>query len=263
MPGVTVTVTNTSTNLVRSVVTGAEGRYAIPSLPPGRYELRAELPASSRPAARPRSDGRRAPGAQHHPAGRRARRRSRPGAIAGHQHVDVGAELPGRVRRDRAAAAERAQLHRPRAAAARRQSLPASRRRLGRGARSRDERQRSGSARQRLPARRHPAERFHQRTGRQRGRDVARHRDDPRVPRRDQRLQRRVRPQFRRPDHRADASRARTGSRGSAFEFHRNDAMDARNFFDADEQTGLPSQSVRRHRRRSVSARSRVLLLRL
>jgi hypothetical protein len=43
MPGVTVTVTNTSTNLVRSNVSGAEGRYAIPSLPPGRYELRAEL----------------------------------------------------------------------------------------------------------------------------------------------------------------------------------------------------------------------------
>jgi hypothetical protein len=43
LPGVTVTVTNTSTNLVRSNVTGVEGRYAIPSLPPGRYELRAEL----------------------------------------------------------------------------------------------------------------------------------------------------------------------------------------------------------------------------
>ncbi len=43
LPGVTVTVTNTSTNLVRSNVTGTEGRYAIPSLPPGRYELRAEL----------------------------------------------------------------------------------------------------------------------------------------------------------------------------------------------------------------------------
>jgi hypothetical protein len=43
VPGVTVTLTNAATNLVRSAVTGAEGRFVIPSLSPGRYALRAEL----------------------------------------------------------------------------------------------------------------------------------------------------------------------------------------------------------------------------
>ena len=47
-------------------------------------------------------------------------------------------------------------------------------------------------------------ERLHERAGRQRGGDGARHRNGPGVPRRDQRLQRRVRPQLRRPDQRAD-----------------------------------------------------------
>jgi Carboxypeptidase regulatory-like domain/TonB dependent receptor-like, beta-barrel len=43
MPGVTVTVTNVETNLVRTVVTSAQGRFVIPALPPGRYRLSAEL----------------------------------------------------------------------------------------------------------------------------------------------------------------------------------------------------------------------------
>jgi hypothetical protein len=43
LPGVTVTVTNTDTSLVRSAVSGAEGRFVIPSLPPGPYDFRAEL----------------------------------------------------------------------------------------------------------------------------------------------------------------------------------------------------------------------------
>ena len=81
--------------------------------------------------------------------------------------------------------------------------LSPSRRRVGRRARSRHEHQRAGSAVERLSARRHAAERLHQRAGRQRGGHGARPRHDPRVPRRDQRLQRRVRPQLRRPDQRA------------------------------------------------------------
>ena len=43
LPGVTVTATHTGTALARTAVTGLEGRYVIPALPPGDYELRAEL----------------------------------------------------------------------------------------------------------------------------------------------------------------------------------------------------------------------------
>ncbi len=43
LPGVTVTARNVETELVRTSVTGVEGRYAIPALPPGRYEIRAAL----------------------------------------------------------------------------------------------------------------------------------------------------------------------------------------------------------------------------
>jgi hypothetical protein len=43
LPGVTVTATNTATNLVRTSLTGVEGRYVIPALPPGEYDVRAEL----------------------------------------------------------------------------------------------------------------------------------------------------------------------------------------------------------------------------
>jgi hypothetical protein len=51
LPGVSVTARNVDTALVRSVVTGPEGRYVIPVLPPGTYELRAEL-ASFKPHVR-------------------------------------------------------------------------------------------------------------------------------------------------------------------------------------------------------------------
>jgi hypothetical protein len=43
LPGVTVTATNAATNGVRSTVTSAEGRYVIAALPPGEYTLRAEI----------------------------------------------------------------------------------------------------------------------------------------------------------------------------------------------------------------------------
>jgi hypothetical protein len=43
LPGVAVTATNVDTRLVRTTVTDGIGRYVLPALPPGRYELTAEL----------------------------------------------------------------------------------------------------------------------------------------------------------------------------------------------------------------------------
>ena len=43
MPGTTVTLTHAGTGLVRSVVTDAAGEYTVPSLPTGRYAVKAEL----------------------------------------------------------------------------------------------------------------------------------------------------------------------------------------------------------------------------
>src|SRR5947209_5799419 len=43
LPGVTVTVTNMETGLVRTSLTAGEGRYVIPALPPGTYKISAEL----------------------------------------------------------------------------------------------------------------------------------------------------------------------------------------------------------------------------
>jgi len=44
LAGVRITVTNEDTAAVRSVATDAEGRFALASLPPGQYIVRAELP---------------------------------------------------------------------------------------------------------------------------------------------------------------------------------------------------------------------------
>ena len=43
LPGVTVTGRNIETGITRSVVTESDGRYRLAALPPGRYEIRAEL----------------------------------------------------------------------------------------------------------------------------------------------------------------------------------------------------------------------------
>ena len=43
LPGVTITVRNLETELIRTDVTGAEGRFFVPALPPGVYQVRAEL----------------------------------------------------------------------------------------------------------------------------------------------------------------------------------------------------------------------------
>ena len=43
LPGVTVTGRNVDTGITRTVVTEADGRFRLAALPPGRYELKAEL----------------------------------------------------------------------------------------------------------------------------------------------------------------------------------------------------------------------------
>ena len=140
VPGVTVTVTSTATALERSVTSDADGRYVVPALPPGRYEVRAEL-AGFKPMLRrdielavnqtlslPITPGGR--GCRSRDRGRRRR--------VGRQHVDLRAQLPRRPGGDRAAAAQWPQLHGPRAAPAGRARVSASRRRLGGRARSRE-----------------------------------------------------------------------------------------------------------------------------
>src|SRR3989441_3114029 len=44
IPGVTVTVTNPATNFVRTAISNEAGVYNFPSLQPGRYSIRVELP---------------------------------------------------------------------------------------------------------------------------------------------------------------------------------------------------------------------------
>ena len=189
-------------------------------------------------------------------AGGRRRRRSRHGRRATRrtgQHAHRRAQLSGRRARHRAAAAERPQLHRPGAAAAGRAAVSASRWRIGGRARPRHERERAGPARERLPARRHAAQRHDQRAGGQRRRDGARHGDRAGVPRRDQRLQRRVRPHERRPDQRADQGRQQRRARQrlrvpSQRRARREELLRRRR------QAAVHAQSVRRHRRRADAA---------
>jgi hypothetical protein len=44
IPGAGITLTNVNTNAVRNTLTAEAGAYTFPSLPPGRYRLRTELP---------------------------------------------------------------------------------------------------------------------------------------------------------------------------------------------------------------------------
>src|SRR5712691_8155059 len=44
LPGVTITVTNVESGVVRTIVTEADGRYRLGGVPPGRYHLLSELP---------------------------------------------------------------------------------------------------------------------------------------------------------------------------------------------------------------------------
>ena len=177
LPGVTVTVRNVATSLSRTVVTN--GGRPLRHRRAGAGRLRAARRAhqlQAARAARPAADDFPGAGRQRHPRGRWPERGGDGGGRhLARQYLQRRAQFSRRLGSDRSAAAQRPQLHGPRAAPARRARLPAPRRRLGGGARARHERERPGSALERLPARRHAAERFHQRPGRQRRRNGARH----------------------------------------------------------------------------------------
>src|SRR3954465_6928668 len=44
LPGVTITVTNKATGVVRTTVTNENGQWALPGLEPGTYEVKSDLP---------------------------------------------------------------------------------------------------------------------------------------------------------------------------------------------------------------------------
>src|SRR5438477_7175090 len=44
LPGVTITVTNKATGVVRTTVTNENGQYAMPGLEPGTYDVKTDLP---------------------------------------------------------------------------------------------------------------------------------------------------------------------------------------------------------------------------
>ena len=51
LPGVTITLTNTETGLVRTTLTGDEGRYLAPNMGLGIYQVAAELVGFQTPAS--------------------------------------------------------------------------------------------------------------------------------------------------------------------------------------------------------------------
>src|SRR5690242_16385850 len=53
IPGASVTLTNTNTNAVRNVVSTEAGAYTFPSIAPGFYRLRTELPGFKAAASEP------------------------------------------------------------------------------------------------------------------------------------------------------------------------------------------------------------------
>ena len=187
LPGVTVTVRNVATSLSRTVATNGEGRYVIAGLPPGAYELRAELTSFK-------------------PHVRRDLQLTIAQALVVNITLEVGGlseevTVAGDTSLVNTSSAELSFLVGSEAI----DQLPLNGRNYtdlallqpgvlayphrdggsvvahGLG----DERERPGSALERLPARRHAAERLHQRPGRQRRRDGARHRNGARVPGRD------------------------------------------------------------------------------
>ena len=164
LPGVSVTVRDTATGLSRTVVTGAAGRFVVAAIPPGLYDLRAEL-AGFKPHVRQAVTVAVATTVNLNITLQIGALEIEDVVVGTMPLVNTSSpELSYLVGATRSrAAAERPQLHRPRADAAGRHCISSPRRRIGGRARSRHEHQRAGSAFKRLSSRRHAAERLHQR----------------------------------------------------------------------------------------------------
>ncbi len=264
LPGVRLTLQQMATGLVRTLVSGPDGRFVFAGVPVGEYALRAEL-MGFRPLVRQGlvlTVGQTASVPLEMAVGgiEQAVTVLGDGALVntatselsflvGEQAIE-SLPLNGRNYTDLALLA------------ARRAAVPFARWRVGRRARPGHERQRAGLSLQRVSARWHAAERLHERARGERRRHRARHGVDPGVPRRDQRLQRGVRPQLRRPDQRAHQvghqHRPRQRLRVPPQRRARREELLRRR-----RQARVRTQSVRRGARRPAAPEPALLLRRL
>ena len=201
MPGVTVTISNEATGLSRTEVTGPEGRFVVAGLRQASMTYVPKSQASSRTPPRGRlavADNVAVAIVLEVGDARDRRRRCR--QTAHRQHVELRAQLPGASETIETLPlngrnyTDLALLQPGVIAYPHRDGGSVVAHGLGMSVNGQDPRV------ERLPARRHAAERLHQRPGRQRGGHRAGHGDRARVPRRDQCLQRGVRPHRGRAD---------------------------------------------------------------
>ena len=234
MPGVTVTLKQQGTGLTRTFTTDANGEYTAPSLPTGTYTVIAEISGFKTVTMSERR------------AGRRSARRASTSSSRSARSTESVTRQPGRPRwcrprrpssarrsrrADRGAAPQRPQLrqpdpHDPRRAARHPRRQHRRRRQPGLARLGLLLGQRPAPARQQLHARR----RRQQRDVAADGRHLPERRRARRVQAADQHLLGGVRPVARRRRQPADQVRHQQ-LHGSVFEFLRNDAFDANNFF--------------------------------
>ena len=212
-----------------------------------------------RPTRHPARGGRaRGPQPDPRPGWGRGRDHRHPGGL-GRAHPLRRAQLPRLGGDDPRPPPERPQLHRPRLPAAGSHRLPVSRGGFGGRPRPGRERQRPGPALERVPPRRHADERLHELPGGERGRDHPRHRDRARVPRRGERLRRRVRAEHRRADQRHhEVRRQRLPRQRLRVPPQRRPRRPQ--LLRPRGEAGLPPQPVRLHPRRPGAPRPHVLL---